>query len=124
MHSEPANSALSAFSPFTLHLSLESVPNHGGAQIPPKTPRNPLIPINLTVFIFAILSAIGHFFQQFRTINPPCSAVRRVKRYSVGAVARRRTMFRAAILSLLLVAPLAAQNRPLDVQATDGWIDT
>ena len=33
-------------------------------------------------------------------------------------------MIRASFLCLLLVAPLAAQNHTLDVQASDGWVDT
>lgn len=33
-------------------------------------------------------------------------------------------MIRAALLSLLLVAPLWAQSRELDVSPTDGWADT
>ena len=31
---------------------------------------------------------------------------------------------RAALLCLLLIAPLSAQNRTLDVHPTDGWLDT
>jgi hypothetical protein len=34
------------------------------------------------------------------------------------------TMLRAVLLSFLLVAPLAAQTRKLDLQPTDGWVDT
>ncbi len=33
-------------------------------------------------------------------------------------------MIRVALLCLLLVAPLTAQNRTVDVQPSDGWLDT
>lgn len=52
----------------------------------------------------------------------------RVRRDSQGQASassnKEMTMLRTALLSIILVAPLCAQTKELDIQPSDGWVDT